>query len=162
MSELLLGDYRVYDDKADFIKRPIYCHRHDGGQLDRASTSQAGRDAAASGSAQSVVVHNGGPGERYADLTIAYPDINFSQDLPALLVTVFDNISMDGRIKLTKLGFSEAFRSAFPERNLASVAYREYLGVYDRPLLMGIFKSVFGLNLDERERAIYPPGSRWR
>src|SRR6185437_8407495 len=50
--------------------------------------------------------------ERYADIRIAYPDVNFSRDLPALLVTVFGKLSMDGKIKLLDLDFSSDFVSA--------------------------------------------------
>lgn len=60
------------------------------------------------------------PGSRYADVSIAYPDINFSRDIPALLVTVFGKISMDGRIKLTALDLSPDFLSAFRDRSSAS------------------------------------------
>lgn len=95
------------------------------------------------------------PGERYADITIGYPDINFSRDIPALLVTVFGKISMDGRIKLLQLGFSDNFLRAFPGPKFGLNGVRDLLGVYDRPLLMSIFKSVIGLNVDElREQFI--------
>ena len=62
------------------------------------------------GKVLSVEVHegNGEPGTRYGDIRIAYPDINFSRDIPALLVTVFGKLSMDGRIKLMDLDFSES------------------------------------------------------
>lgn len=33
--------------------------------------------------------------ERYADVSISYPDINFSRDIPALLITAFGKISSD-------------------------------------------------------------------
>ncbi|WCM59319.1 2,3-diketo-5-methylthiopentyl-1-phosphate enolase [Paenibacillus polymyxa] len=145
-----LATYRVYDDKADFNQKAqsIAIGMTVGSWTE---LPQAKRDAMQKhlGSVHSVDIHDGGPGKRYADLTIAYPDVNFSRDIPALLVTVFGKISMDGRIKLTKLGFSEAFRSAFPGPKFGISGLREQLGVYDRPLLMSIFKSVIGLNLDE-------------
>ena len=65
----------------------------------------------------SVEVHEPAPGEpasgRYADITIAYPDVNFSRDIPALLVTVFGKLSMDGKIKLIDLHFSSDFLAGF-------------------------------------------------
>lgn len=35
--------------------------------------------------------------EKQAVITIAYPEINFSQDIPALLTTVFGKLSLDGK-----------------------------------------------------------------
>ena len=97
-----------------------------------------------------IQVHEGWePGDRYADVSIAYPDINFSRDIPALLVTVFGKISMDGRIKLTSLDLSPDFLSAFPGPKHGIDGVRDLLGVQDRPLLMSIFKSVIGMNADE-------------
>lgn len=142
--------YRVYDDKTDFHKKAesIAVGMTVGSWTE---LPQAKREAMQKhlGSVQSVDVHDAGPGQRYADLTIAYPDINFSRDIPALLVTVFGKISMDGKIKLMKLGFSDSFRSAFPGPKFGITGLRDLLGVQDRPLLMSIFKSVIGLNLDE-------------
>ncbi|MNO12292.1 2,3-diketo-5-methylthiopentyl-1-phosphate enolase [compost metagenome] len=88
-------------------------------------------------------------GERYADIEIAYPDINFSTDLPSLLITVFGKISMDGRIKLLDLKLSDPFLSHFPGPKFGISGVRHLLGVEGRPLLMSIFKSVVGYDLNE-------------
>ncbi|MBO9600836.1 MAG: hypothetical protein J7559_23810, partial [Cohnella sp.] len=94
-----------------------------------------------------VNVHDAGEGQRYADITIAYPDVNFSRDLPALLVTAFGKLSMDGRIKLIDLQPSTEFLSAFPGPKFGMQGVRDLLGVHDRPLVMSIFKSVIGHDL---------------
>ncbi|MNK06089.1 2,3-diketo-5-methylthiopentyl-1-phosphate enolase [compost metagenome] len=85
---------------------------------------------------------------RYADVTIAYPDINFTRDLPALLITAFGKISMDGQIKLLDLGFSDDFLSGFPGPKFGIQGIRSMLNAPDRPLLMSIFKSVVGYDLE--------------
>lgn len=145
--------YRVHDDRADFRKKAesIAVGMTVGSwtELPQAKKESMQKHL---GQVLQVDVHEPDdlkPGERYADITIAYPDINFSQDIPALLVTVFGKISMDGRIKLTSLGLSEHFLSAFPGPKFGISGIRNLLGVHDRPLLMSIFKSVIGLSLDE-------------
>ncbi|MFM9282137.1 2,3-diketo-5-methylthiopentyl-1-phosphate enolase [Paenibacillus jiagnxiensis] len=142
--------YRVYDDKADFKKKAesIAVGMTVGSWTELPQTKREAMQKHL-GQVINVEVADHGPGQRYADLTIAYPDINFSADIPALLVTVFGKISMDGRIKLTKLDFSERFMSAFPGPRFGIQGVRDLLDVHDRPLFMSIFKSVIGLNLEE-------------
>ncbi|MBB3127723.1 2,3-diketo-5-methylthiopentyl-1-phosphate enolase [Paenibacillus rhizosphaerae] len=145
--------YRLYDDKADFRKKAesIAVGMTVGSWTE---LPQAKRESMQKhlGEVLQVDVHEpegAAPGERYADVTIAYPDINFSRDIPALLVTVFGKISMDGKIKLSRLGFSDHFLQGFPGPKFGITGIRDILGVHDRPLLMSIFKSVIGLNVDE-------------
>lgn len=145
--------YRLYDDKADFRKKAesIAVGMTVGSWTE---LPQAKRESMQKhlGEVLQVDVHEpegAAPGERYADVTIAYPDINFSRDIPALLVTVFGKISMDGKIKLNRLGFSDHFVQGFPGPKFGIAGIRNILGVHDRPLLMSIFKSVIGLNADE-------------
>ncbi|WP_152398262.1 2,3-diketo-5-methylthiopentyl-1-phosphate enolase [Paenibacillus cellulositrophicus] len=145
--------YRLYDDKADFRKKAesIAVGMTVGSWTE---LPQAKRESMQKhlGEVLQVDVHEpegAAPGERYADVTIAYPDINFSRDIPALLVTVFGKISMDGKIKLNRLGFSDHFVQGFPGPKFGIAGMRDILGVHDRPLLMSIFKSVIGLNADE-------------
>ncbi|EJW18203.1 2,3-diketo-5-methylthiopentyl-1-phosphate enolase [Paenibacillus alvei DSM 29] len=94
-------------------------------------------------------------GERYADISIAYPDINFSPDLPALLVTAFGKLSMDGKIKLMDLDFSDSFRTAFSGPKYGIDGIRDQLQVYNRPLLMSIFKSLIGHDLSGLKEQFY-------
>jgi 2,3-diketo-5-methylthiopentyl-1-phosphate enolase len=81
-------------------------------------------------------------------IKIFYPAANFSSDLPAILTTVFGKLSLDGKIKLTDLQFSEELKSAFPGPGFGIEGIRQRLNKYDAPLLMSIFKSVIGKDLD--------------
>lgn len=81
-------------------------------------------------------------------IKIAYPAVNFSADLPAILTTVFGKLSLDGEIKLIDLEFSKELAAKFPGPRLGIEGIREMLGVYNRPLLMSIFKGVIGRDLD--------------
>lgn len=156
---LCTATYRIYDDKVDFRKKAesIAIGMTVGSWTELPQTKQDSMQKHL-GQVLSVEEHAAegtNLGTRYADITIAYPDVNFSHDIPALLVTVFGKISMDGRIKLIDLGFSDSFLSAFPGPKFGIEGIRKQLGVYDRPLLMSIFKSVIGLNLEELREQFY-------
>ncbi|WP_219837706.1 2,3-diketo-5-methylthiopentyl-1-phosphate enolase [Paenibacillus sp. R14(2021)] len=149
--------YRCYDDKADFQKKAqgIAVGLTVGSWTDLPEARKAEMEKHL-GRVVSVNVHEGTePGTRYADIVIAYPDVNFSRDLPALLVTVFGKLSMDGRIKLLDLDFSSDFLSAFPGPKFGMQGIRGLLGIQDRPLLMSIFKSVIGHDLPNLREQFY-------
>jgi 2,3-diketo-5-methylthiopentyl-1-phosphate enolase len=80
-------------------------------------------------------------------IRIAYPTINFSNDLPAILTTVFGKLSLDGKIKLLDLQFNKELKQVFPGPRFGIEGLRKRLHVYDRPLLMSIFKGVLGKDL---------------
>lgn len=86
--------------------------------------------------------------ETEATIKIAYPSLNFTADLPAILTTVFGKLSMDGKVKLLDLELSGGLKEAFPGPRFGIEGIRSRLGVYDRPLLMSIFKGVIGRDLD--------------
>ncbi|XEC92689.1 2,3-diketo-5-methylthiopentyl-1-phosphate enolase [Paenibacillus tarimensis] len=159
MSQMCIATYRCYDDKADFDKKAqsIAVGLTVGSWTDLPEAQKASMEKHL-GKVISVTVHEPSgdtTGQRYADLQIGYPDINFSRDLPALLVTVFGKLSMDGRIKLIDLEFSDSFLSAFPGPKFGIEGVRKLLGVYDRPLLMSIFKAVIGHDLDNLQEQFY-------
>ncbi|WP_223066673.1 2,3-diketo-5-methylthiopentyl-1-phosphate enolase [Paenibacillus caui] len=144
--------YRIYDDKADFDKKAksIAVGMTVGSwtELPQLQQEQMRKHL---GHVESVKVHEpegAAPGERYADVVIAYPDINYTKDIPALLITAFGKISMDGKIRLLNLGLSESFLSAFPGPKFGIPGIRSLLDNHNRPLLMSIFKSVVGYDLD--------------
>ncbi|MDM5337766.1 2,3-diketo-5-methylthiopentyl-1-phosphate enolase [Fictibacillus enclensis] len=89
-----------------------------------------------------------GSPRKQALLKISYPAANFSPDLPAILTTVFGKLSLDGEVKLIDLEFSEDLSSAFPGPSFGIDGIRNQLGVYERPLLMSIFKAVIGRDMD--------------
>jgi 2,3-diketo-5-methylthiopentyl-1-phosphate enolase len=78
---------------------------------------------------------------------IFYPGVNFSHDLPAILATVFGKLSLDGEVKLQDLDFSEDILAEFQGPKFGISGIRKKLGVYNRPLLMSIFKGVIGRDL---------------
>ncbi|SHF14349.1 2,3-diketo-5-methylthiopentyl-1-phosphate enolase [Seinonella peptonophila] len=80
-------------------------------------------------------------------IKIAYPTRNFSADLPAILTTVFGKLSLDGEVKLIDLDFPVELAKQFPGPKLGVNGVRERLQVFDRPLLMSIFKSIIGRDL---------------
>lgn len=86
--------------------------------------------------------------EGEALIKIAYPRQNFSADIPAILTTVFGKLSLDGKVKLIDLEFPDQLKKAFPGPQFGIEGIRKKLNVYDRPLLMSIFKGVIGRNLD--------------
>lgn len=148
MSTYCTATYRCYDDKADFQKKAlsIAVGLTVGSWTDLPEARKQEMEKHL-GQVVSVDVREDQGQERYADIKIAYPDVNFSTDIPALLVTVFGKLSMDGRIKLIDLTFSERFMSAFQGPKFGIQGVRELLDVHDRPLLMSIFKSVIGHDL---------------
>ncbi|AJY78006.1 2,3-diketo-5-methylthiopentyl-1-phosphate enolase [Paenibacillus beijingensis] len=157
MNGYCTATYRCYDDKADFHKKAlsIAVGLTVGSWTDLPEARKAEMEKHL-GRVVSVEVHETDrPGERYADIRIAYPDINFSRDIPALLVTIFGKLSMDGRIKLTDIDVSGDFLTAFPGPKFGLEGVRELLGVHDRPLLMSIFKSVIGHDLDGLQEQFY-------
>jgi 2,3-diketo-5-methylthiopentyl-1-phosphate enolase len=81
-------------------------------------------------------------------IKIAYPHLNFSADLPAILTTVLGKLSLDGKVKLIDLDFPESLKKSFPGPRFGISGIREKLNVFDRPLLMSIFKGVIGRDID--------------
>ncbi|WP_110111646.1 2,3-diketo-5-methylthiopentyl-1-phosphate enolase [Bacillus sp. CGMCC 1.16541] len=82
-----------------------------------------------------------------AIIKIAYPTANFSLDLPAILTTVFGKLSLDGKIKLIDLEFSKELLQSFPGPRFGIEGIRKKLDVFNRPLVMSIFKGVIGKDL---------------
>ncbi|MDQ0162268.1 2,3-diketo-5-methylthiopentyl-1-phosphate enolase [Bacillus alveayuensis] len=85
---------------------------------------------------------------------IAYPIINFSADIPAILTTVFGKLSLDGAIKLIDLDFPNDLKKTLPGPKYGVEGIREQLNVYDRPLLMSIFKGVIGRDSNYLEQQL--------
>lgn len=94
------------------------------------------------------MIETGSHPEGSALIKIAYPALNFSADLPAILTTVFGKLSLDGKVKLIDLEFNKELKGSFPGPRFGIEGIRNRLGVHDRPLLMSIFKGVIGRNLD--------------
>ncbi|NNU82339.1 2,3-diketo-5-methylthiopentyl-1-phosphate enolase [Geobacillus sp. BMUD] len=82
-----------------------------------------------------------------AIVKIAYPTVNFSADLPALLVTTFGKLSLDGEVRLLDLEFPGEWKRQFPGPRFGIDGIRDRVGVHNRPLLMSIFKGIIGRDL---------------
>ncbi|EZP78905.1 2,3-diketo-5-methylthiopentyl-1-phosphate enolase [Parageobacillus genomosp. 1] len=82
-----------------------------------------------------------------AIVQIAYPTVNFSADIPALLATVFGKLSLDGEVKLLDVTLPDAWKKQFPGPRFGIDGIRQKVNVYDRPLLMSIFKGIIGRDL---------------
>ncbi len=89
-----------------------------------------------------------GSGKTVGEIHIAFPGANFSKDIPAILTTTFGKLSLDGEIKLVDLKFDHDLLSYFPGPRYGIAGIRDKLHVYDRPLIMSIFKGVIGRDLD--------------
>jgi 2,3-diketo-5-methylthiopentyl-1-phosphate enolase len=80
-------------------------------------------------------------------IKIAYPTVNFSPDLPAILTTTFGKLSLDGEIKLIDLEFSAELATHFKGPKFGIEGIRKWTGVQDRPFVMSIFKGILGKDL---------------
>ena len=151
--------YRCFDDKADFARKAqsiaVVLTVGSWTDLPEARKAEMEKHLGKVVSVTEYGAEQSASGERYADIVIDYPDVNFSRDIPALLVTVFGKLSMDGRIKLLDLDVSPEFRSAFPGPQFGVQGVRDLLGIYERPLLMSIFKSVVGHDLANLQEQFY-------
>ncbi|GIP32439.1 2,3-diketo-5-methylthiopentyl-1-phosphate enolase [Paenibacillus sp. J2TS4] len=156
MSSYCTATYRCYDEQADFHKKAtgIAVGLTVGSWTDLPEANKISMRPYL-GQVIDIKESRDDEEERYADIRIAYPDVNFSRDLPALLVTVFGKLSMDGRIKLIDLHFSDDFLGSFTGPKFGIQGVREQLGVHDRPLLMSIFKSVIGHDLPALSEQFY-------
>lgn len=84
-----------------------------------------------------------------SEVTIAYPEANFSADLPAVFTTIFGKLSLDGKVKLVDIQFSEEFKKSLPGPVFGIDGIRNKVNVFDRPLLMSIFKGVIGRDMQD-------------
>lgn len=82
-----------------------------------------------------------------AEIKIAFPSANFSGDIPAILTTIFGKLSLDGEVKLLHVELSEALQQQFPGPQFGIEKIRQALNVYNRPLLMSIFKGIIGRDI---------------
>ncbi|ALC83079.1 MULTISPECIES: 2,3-diketo-5-methylthiopentyl-1-phosphate enolase [Bacillus] len=87
-------------------------------------------------------------GKKLSEIHIAFPSDNFSNDLPAILTTTFGKLSLDGEIKLLDLKLDPELENDFPGPRFGIKGIREKLGIYDRPLVMSIFKGIIGRNME--------------
>ncbi|WP_168119109.1 2,3-diketo-5-methylthiopentyl-1-phosphate enolase [Paenibacillus sp. HB172176] len=159
MTGYCIATYRCFDDKADFHKKAtgiaVGLTVGSWTELPEAQKAEMEKHLGKVLSVEEHAADASKTGERYADIKIAYPDLNFSKDLPALLVTVFGKLSMDGKIKLLDLEVSDSFASGFPGPKFGLEGVRSLVDVQKRPLLMSIFKSVIGHDMSNLKEQFY-------
>lgn len=79
-------------------------------------------------------------------VTIRFPEANTEKDISTLLTMIFGKYSMAGAAKVMAVRLPENYGSR-PKFGIAGI--REKLGVFERPLIMAIFKPALGLSADD-------------
>lgn len=79
--------------------------------------------------------------------TIAFPTANVEGDIASLLTMIFGKYSMAGVGKIIAVRLPETYGSR-PKFGMKGIG--KCLGVFDRPLIMAIFKPDLGLTCDDR------------
>jgi 2,3-diketo-5-methylthiopentyl-1-phosphate enolase len=77
-------------------------------------------------------------------LRLAFPWVNFGDNLPMLMSTIPGNISFGYPTKLVDIEFPSTYLSKFKGPKFGIPGLRELLGVYDRPLLNNMVKPCTG------------------
>ncbi|NEO99870.1 MAG: 2,3-diketo-5-methylthiopentyl-1-phosphate enolase [Symploca sp. SIO2E9] len=79
-------------------------------------------------------------------VTIDFPEANTEKDISSLLTMIFGKYSMAGAAKVMAVRLPQNYGSR-PKLGIAGI--RERLGVFERPLIMAIFKPALGLSADD-------------
>lgn len=82
--------------------------------------------------------------ERQYIIQIAFPEVNFGEQIPMLLTTVVGNISMAGKLKVLDLRFPQKYVAGFQGPKFGIPGIRKLLGVPKRPLLNNMIKPCTG------------------
>ena len=92
-----------------------------------------------------VVNHRTEP-DGYSIATICFPEANVENDISSLLTMIFGKYSMAGAAKVIAVRLPENYGTS-PKVGITGI--RQRLGVFDRPLIMAIFKPALGLSADD-------------
>jgi len=84
--------------------------------------------------------------ERHFIIQIAYPWRNFGPMFSMMLTTTIGNISSSGKVKLVDINFPKEFLSDFKGPKFGIEGIRNYLGVYNRPLVLNMIKPCTGID----------------
>lgn len=91
-----------------------------------------------------VSVRKESTGESIA--TIRFPEANVENDIPSLLTMIFGKYSMAGAAKVVAVRLPENY-GQLPKVGISGIRAR--LGVFNRPLVMAIFKPALGISAAE-------------
>jgi 2,3-diketo-5-methylthiopentyl-1-phosphate enolase len=94
-------------------------------------------------------------GKRTFVLEVAFPTENFGSQVPMLLTSVVGVISMMGDLKLVDLTFPKKYLAGFPGPKFGMEGIRNYLNVYDRPLIGSVVKPCTGLTPQQTSDYFY-------
>jgi len=90
------------------------------------------------------------PEETAHIIQIAFPDENFSPQLPMLLTTLLGNdVSTSAQVKLIDIKFSKKFLSNFKGPRFGIDGIYNYLGVNRRPIVLNMIKPCLGYSPKE-------------
>ncbi len=78
--------------------------------------------------------------------TIRFPEANVENDIPSLLTMIFGKYSMVGAAKVVAVRLPETYGRR-PQFGITGI--RGCLGIFDRPLIMAIFKPALGLSAED-------------
>jgi 2,3-diketo-5-methylthiopentyl-1-phosphate enolase len=82
----------------------------------------------------------------YSLARICFPEINVENDISSLLTAIFGKYSMAGAAKIVGVNLPETY-GRLPKVGMTGI--REKLNVFDRPLIMAIFKPALGLSAED-------------
>lgn len=88
-------------------------------------------------------------------IKVAYPSINFYDNIPLMLSSVIGNISSMPFLKLVDLEFPKSFVKQFKGPKFGIQGIREILNLYGRPLLNNMIKPCTGLTPEEGAKLFY-------
>lgn len=88
-------------------------------------------------------------------LRVAYPWVNFYDNMPLLFSTVIGNISSVPNLKLVDFEFPESFARQFKGPKFGIDGVRKVLGVSKRPLLNNMIKPCTGITPDQGAELFY-------
>jgi 2,3-diketo-5-methylthiopentyl-1-phosphate enolase len=89
-------------------------------------------------------IHTESTGESIA--TVSFPESNVENDIPSLLTMIFGKYSMGGMAKVMAVRLPKNYGMG---PNLGISGIRNRLGIFDRPLVMAIFKPALGLTAND-------------
>ena len=92
---------------------------------------------------------------RYFILRVAYPWVNFYDNLPLLLASVIGNISSMPNLKLVDLEFPQSYVKQFQGPKFGVEGIRKLLGVPQRPLLNNMIKPCTGITPEEGAKLFF-------
>ena len=86
---------------------------------------------------------------------LAFPKINFENNVPLLLTTLLGNISSLGSIKLIDVDFPQSYVAKFQGPKFGIEGIRKILDAYDRPLVLNMIKPCTGFSPDVGAKLFY-------